>query len=657
MQSKGKARPPSEHFTPMPNDIIEALYHHRITGEQYRIILLIARQSWGYVDNANVKARRNIVPFAGDYLAKSLCRNVRDVNRDLQALIKRRIITVVEQDNWRKPRKLAINRMVSEWADLSRRPSRKLTPRNEPMIGDQRPNLRRLETKLDPSSKQADFAGNDPLVHDDTSKHAKNNVDLINADEGSNLRGLETKLGLVIKESLNKRKSLIKKEERKQFSEPSESSENCFRDQNIFSNPEQKQDQKRKSLLPPVDSGEISGEPPTEIKDEKQDQEQERERKSPPPSAVCENIPAESSVNSSQRDQVTAEEPPRLGGLGKDEKKPPVPTLESSPISSRRADLVLNLAPYHAITVQDIYDYYIAFDAFRRGAAMAASSALDHMGIRRSIITTRGRRTDSEPNPQYQALWTSFNSSLNGLIDHEFADCFTRQMGARNMQQALMIAAALADPMGRLVDKDLAVWIAEHATSVKQGWPSIVDTMMAMYLAETKGRNQASYANTVLRELSGFQERVFQPHVLDVVFRRQPFSHLFDARVRIPLVLARSKDTPGDTITLAHEVISKDEADKAKRDHKTSARVDRIIHGAPLMINAIIGREVYSLTDMVDIYDAVIQQLPATVSHEKVVEIFGPTMHIDIDNEFGAALRDAIDDMLSVPASEELEKS
>ena len=172
MQSKGKARPPSEHFTPMPNDIIEALYHHRITGEQYRIIHLIARQSWGYVNSlsGNPGTRREAVNFAGDYIAKSLGRNVRDVNRDLQTLIQRHIIKVVEDHDHSKSRALAINRNVSEWIAISWRPARTKPHFNEPMLGDHGSSLRRSDAQLGPNRKQAEFAGSSKMVIETQSK-------------------------------------------------------------------------------------------------------------------------------------------------------------------------------------------------------------------------------------------------------------------------------------------------------------------------------------------------------------------------------------------------------------------------------------------------------------------------------------------------------
>lgn len=310
---------------------------------------------------------------------------------------------------------------------------------------------------------------------------------------------------------------------------------------------------------------------------------------------------------------------------------------KSSKVS--RPDPYVTLPHYGQITAQVIFDYYFSYKNFRDEINRAASRAINAMGVS-GWIPARRRGGDPERNPEYQRLRSYFSMSTNYMLLGGFSDRFKSALDARSMREALTVAAELSDPTGRALDKNLEVWIAEHATAVDQGCPSILDTLMAIYLAQTKGRNQSAYANTVLRELSGFVERVFEPHPLDVVFRRDPFAHLLDGSIRIPLMLARSKDTPNDTITLAHEVIDAEEAQKAKKGHKTSARVDRIIHGAPEMINAIIGRQVFSLADMNAIYDGVIGQLPRLVS--------------ELNSAHGEKLSKSIDDLLSAPTSEKL---
>jgi len=103
------AWPPQENYTGVPNEILEAAFKYKFNGTQFRIILVIWRYTYGF--------HRREHEFSLSFIAKAAGIHKNQVDRELSALIARKVVLVVSESTYTQSRILMINRECSLWGD------------------------------------------------------------------------------------------------------------------------------------------------------------------------------------------------------------------------------------------------------------------------------------------------------------------------------------------------------------------------------------------------------------------------------------------------------------------------------------------------------------------------------------------------------------
>jgi len=102
------ANPQLEHgYTRIANEILEALAVTNLNGTQRRILDVIFRQTYGY--------QRKEHEISLNFLANATGIHKMQIQRELTALIDRKIITVASEASFNKSRVLAFNKNYKEW--------------------------------------------------------------------------------------------------------------------------------------------------------------------------------------------------------------------------------------------------------------------------------------------------------------------------------------------------------------------------------------------------------------------------------------------------------------------------------------------------------------------------------------------------------------
>ena len=94
-------------FTPIANELIEAILRYNCPGNQKDVIWALIRMSYGY--------RRKECELALGYLSRMLNRDRSTISRDVRKLIKRGIISVVRKSDYNNPRLIALNKNYDNW--------------------------------------------------------------------------------------------------------------------------------------------------------------------------------------------------------------------------------------------------------------------------------------------------------------------------------------------------------------------------------------------------------------------------------------------------------------------------------------------------------------------------------------------------------------
>ncbi|MDU5949414.1 MAG: replication protein [Paenibacillus macerans] len=103
-------------YTRVANQILEQIYQHpKINGTQFRIILAIWRYTYGF--------KRKHHELSVSFLADATGILVRQVERELNALIARNIISVISEASGKRSRILGFNKNFDEWEAVD--PSKK----------------------------------------------------------------------------------------------------------------------------------------------------------------------------------------------------------------------------------------------------------------------------------------------------------------------------------------------------------------------------------------------------------------------------------------------------------------------------------------------------------------------------------------------------
>lgn len=93
-------------YTGIANEILEYIMKQNLNGTQFRIVLAVWRLTYGY--------QRTVNEMSINFLVTLIEANRRQVVRELNTLIARNIITIVETGK-RKTRKISFNKRYDEW--------------------------------------------------------------------------------------------------------------------------------------------------------------------------------------------------------------------------------------------------------------------------------------------------------------------------------------------------------------------------------------------------------------------------------------------------------------------------------------------------------------------------------------------------------------
>ncbi len=96
-------------YTRISNEILEVLATTNLNGTQRRILDIVFRQTYGY--------QRKEHDLSITFIAKATNIHKKQIQRELTALIERKIITVVSGATFNKSRVIAFNKNYNEWLD------------------------------------------------------------------------------------------------------------------------------------------------------------------------------------------------------------------------------------------------------------------------------------------------------------------------------------------------------------------------------------------------------------------------------------------------------------------------------------------------------------------------------------------------------------
>ncbi|MCM3272591.1 replication protein [Paenibacillus elgii] len=97
-------------YTRVANEILEQLPRHKFNGTQLRIILVIWRYTYGF--------GRKESEFSLSYLSEATGISKRQIEREIDALIMRKVVLVVSEATGRRSRILRFNKHYHEWISV-----------------------------------------------------------------------------------------------------------------------------------------------------------------------------------------------------------------------------------------------------------------------------------------------------------------------------------------------------------------------------------------------------------------------------------------------------------------------------------------------------------------------------------------------------------
>lgn len=102
------ANPQKENgFTPIANEIMEAVAKLNLTPTGYKILFVIWRQTYGF--------NRIQYGLSDSFIAKATDAHPKLINREVNRLIERRILTLYKSGTYTKPRQIGFNKDYDSW--------------------------------------------------------------------------------------------------------------------------------------------------------------------------------------------------------------------------------------------------------------------------------------------------------------------------------------------------------------------------------------------------------------------------------------------------------------------------------------------------------------------------------------------------------------
>ena len=101
-------------FTPIANEILEALARYPLNGTQWRILMVIFRYTYGF--------NRKTHGLSETFISKATGIHRKQIQRELNGLIACKIVSFIDNATFNSPRKLAFNKDHSIWVVTNKLP-------------------------------------------------------------------------------------------------------------------------------------------------------------------------------------------------------------------------------------------------------------------------------------------------------------------------------------------------------------------------------------------------------------------------------------------------------------------------------------------------------------------------------------------------------
>lgn len=148
------ANPQKENgYTPIANEILDEIVRVKLNATQFKILILLWRQTYGY--------SRKHHEISETFIAKATGLHKHQINREIQGLIKSNIVSVVKPPTYTEPRVLAFNKNYHEWQQNCGQSTNLLT-------------VNELDVKCD--SESVDTTVNESVDQKSNSLKTKNNI-------------------------------------------------------------------------------------------------------------------------------------------------------------------------------------------------------------------------------------------------------------------------------------------------------------------------------------------------------------------------------------------------------------------------------------------------------------------------------------------------
>lgn len=94
-------------YTPIAHELLEEIPKYKFNGTQFKIIMIVWRYTYGF--------HRKSHDFSLSFLAEATGSDKSTIKKQLNSLINNKVLAVVEEATFNKPRKLAFNKEYPEW--------------------------------------------------------------------------------------------------------------------------------------------------------------------------------------------------------------------------------------------------------------------------------------------------------------------------------------------------------------------------------------------------------------------------------------------------------------------------------------------------------------------------------------------------------------
>ncbi|MDO5785562.1 MAG: replication protein [Eubacteriales bacterium] len=109
MAKKKTGNPQKEDgYTPIANELLEAMAAFPLTSMQYQILLIVLRQTYGFQCKSS--------DLSIGYIAAAIKRNKRRVGQEVAKLISANVLTEYQKATYSTARKIGINKHYEQWS-------------------------------------------------------------------------------------------------------------------------------------------------------------------------------------------------------------------------------------------------------------------------------------------------------------------------------------------------------------------------------------------------------------------------------------------------------------------------------------------------------------------------------------------------------------